>query len=76
MASAKIELNKEKQQVMIHDIKIFFENERNEDIGDLAASIVLDFFMEKLAPEIYNQGVQDSCQYMMKKVEDLLEIQK
>jgi uncharacterized protein (DUF2164 family) len=72
----KIELNKEKRDFMISEIKDFFLKERDEELGDLASALVLDFFMNKLAPEAYNQGVYDSCQYMRKKVEDLLEIQK
>jgi uncharacterized protein (DUF2164 family) len=72
----KIELNEEKRASMISEIKDFFRKERDEDLGDLASALILDFFMEKLAPVAYNQGVYDSCQYMRKKVEDLLEIQK
>ena len=72
----KIELNEEKRIAMISEIKTFFQKERDELIGDLASILVLDFFMEKLATEVYNQGVYDSCQYMKKKVDDLLEIQK
>jgi len=72
----KIELNEEKRIAMISAIKDFFQKERDEVIGDLASALILDLFMEKLAPEVYNQGIYDSCQYMRKKVEDLLEIQK
>lgn len=74
--SKKIELSKEKREKMISDIKNYFLNERDEDIGDLAARLILDFFMEKLALEVYNQGVYDSYKYMSDKIEDLLGIQK
>ena len=60
----KIELNKDKKDYMIAAIKEYFLNEREEDLGDLAAALILDFFIEKLAPEIYNQGVQDSYIYI------------
>ena len=72
----KIELSKDKKDHMIAAIKEYFLNERQEDLGDLAAALILDFFIEKLAPEIYNQGVQDSYIYMTEKVQDLFEIQK
>jgi uncharacterized protein (DUF2164 family) len=72
----KIELSKEKRAAMISEIKEFFCKEREEDLGELASALILDFFMEKLATEVYNQGIYDSCQYMKKKVDDLLEIQK
>ncbi|MDD4237321.1 MAG: DUF2164 domain-containing protein [Desulfotomaculaceae bacterium] len=73
---SKIKLSKEKRQYMISAIKTYFMKEREENLGDLAAGIILDFFIEKLAPEIYNQGVYDSYKYMNDRIEDLLGIQK
>ncbi len=74
--SSQIKLSKEKQQAMIEEIKSYFFNERNEEIGELAAVFILDFFTEKLAPEFYNQGVFDSYRFISEKTEDLLGIQK
>ena len=72
----KIELDKKKKDYMIAAIKEYFLKEREDDLGDLAAALILDFFIEKIAPEIYNQGVQDSYMYMNEKIQDLFEIQK
>ncbi|NLX48260.1 MAG: DUF2164 domain-containing protein, partial [Euryarchaeota archaeon] len=47
------------------------KEERGEEIGHLAAGMILDFIVEELAPEFYNQGVQDSCAYMNERVEDM-----
>lgn len=74
--SNKIELSKEKKEKMISEIINYFQKERDEEIGYLAATLILDFFTEKLAPEFYNQGVYDSYQRMSQMVEDLLELQK
>jgi uncharacterized protein (DUF2164 family) len=59
---------------MIAEIKNFFSKEREEEIGDLAAGIILDFILEKIAPELYNQGVDDSYRYIKDAAEDLLSI--
>lgn len=72
----KMELSKEKREEMISLIKYYFLKERGEDLGDLASTLILEFFVEKLAPEFYNQGVYDSYKYFRDRVEDLLEIQK
>jgi len=72
----KIKINEEKRQEMISAIQTYFLNEREDKLGDLAASLILDFFIEKLAPEFYNQGVYDSYIYMSDRIEDLLGIQK
>ncbi len=72
----EIVLSKEKKAKMIEEIKTYFSTERDEDLGDLAAMLILDFVIEKLGPEIYNQGVYDAHLYMNGAVEDLLGIQK
>lgn len=71
-----ITLTKERREDMISAIKDYFSAEREEDLGDLAAGMILDFFMEKLAPEMYNQGVYDAHRYMAEAAEDLLALQK
>lgn len=74
--SNKIQLTKEKRDDLISELKEYFYNEREEELGDLAASLMLDFIIQKLAPEFYNQGVYDSYIYFTDRVEDLLGIQK
>jgi len=71
-----IKISKEQKAKMIDDIQKYFLEERDEDLGDLASDMVLDFFIEKLAPEFYNQGVQDAYVYMRDRIEDVLEIEK
>lgn len=72
----KIELNNEDKKDMIEKIKEYFYQEREEEIGDLAASLMLNFILEELGPYIYNMGVYDSYKYMGERVEDLLSLQK
>ena len=71
-----IKIEKGKREDMIHSIKGFFLDERDEDLGDLASSLILDFIIDELAPEFYNQGVYHSYIYMNDKLEDLLGIKK
>jgi len=73
--AARIKLSKETRDHMASEVKNYFLNERDEELGDLAASLMLDFIIEKMAPEFYNQGVYDSCNYMKERSEDLLTIQ-
>ncbi|MFA5522859.1 MAG: DUF2164 domain-containing protein [Tissierellales bacterium] len=74
--SNKIMLNKETKEKLIAEIIGYFAKERDEEFGYLAATLLLDFFTEKLGPEFYNQGVYDSYKRMNEMVEDILEIQK
>jgi uncharacterized protein (DUF2164 family) len=71
-----IKVTKEQRDEMIAAIKHYFLKEREEEVGDLRAGLMLDFILEELAPEFYNQGVLDSYTYMKDTIEDLLSIRK
>ena len=72
----RITLTNERREEIISEIKHYFLTEREEEVGDLAAGLILDFIMEKIAPEFYNQGVFDSHQYMRDAADDLFALQK
>ncbi len=72
----KFEISKEERQDMILSIKTYFYNEREEELGDLAASLILDFIIDNLGSKFYNIGVNDSYRYMNERIDDLLGIQK
>lgn len=71
-----IKISKETREDMISSIKNYFEKEKDEELGDLAAGFILDFIIEELASEFYNQGVNDSYKFMSVRCEDLLTILK
>ena len=71
MKKNKIELSKEQKAKVIEEIKSFFYNERDEEIGELSATLILDFIIEKLAPVFYNAGIKDALKYMQERVEDM-----
>ncbi len=71
MKKRSVELSKEVKDKMIEKIKIFFLNERDEEIGELAAILLLDFFTENLAKEFYNKGIEDCMSQLSINVEDL-----
>jgi len=71
-----IQLSKERRADMQKAIKYYFSKERDEEMGDLSAGLMLDFIIKELAPEFYNQGVSDSHKYMEDMIGDLLSIQK
>jgi len=72
----KWNLSKESRDRLVPLIRKYFLEEREMEIGDLAASLILDFFVENMADEFYNQGIYDAHKYMMERAEDLLSLQK
>ena len=71
-----IELSKEKKEGMKAEIRAYFFEERDEDIGELASILFLEFIIEKLAPDFYNKGVADAHQYMSHILEDVFSLEK
>jgi uncharacterized protein (DUF2164 family) len=71
-----IKLAKDERDEMLASIKTYFSTERDEELGDLGSGFILDFIIEKLAPEFYNQGVHDAYKYMSERIEDVLSIQR
>lgn len=72
----KIELKKAEKEIMIDRIIKYFSHERGEEIGRLAAELLLDFINTSLAPSYYNKGVRDSIAYISERVEDMYSLEK
>jgi uncharacterized protein (DUF2164 family) len=66
-----IELQKDTEKYLIESIKRFFAEELDDDIGDLKAMHVLDFFAREIGPSVYNQAIADAQTYFQEKVLDL-----
>jgi uncharacterized protein (DUF2164 family) len=43
----------------------------DEDIGDLKAKLLLDFFLNEIGPSVYNGAVHDAQAIMQERVVDL-----
>ncbi|OAB37754.1 hypothetical protein PMSD_08610 [Paenibacillus macquariensis subsp. defensor] len=68
-----MKLPNEQREQSIQLIQQYFEEERGETIGDLAADGVLDFFMSHLAPIVYNQALSDSRHLVRQQMSSLEE---
>ena len=66
-----IELSKDVEQALIASIKRYFEEHMDEEVGDLKASMLLDFCLREVGPSIYNQAIADAQTYMQDRVSDL-----
>ena len=66
-----IELSKEDRQQAIASIEHYFQQNMEEKIGNVAAGGLLGFFLEEIAPSIYNKGVADAQERMQARVSEL-----
>ena len=66
-----IELNKEARARAVASIERWFQQERDERIGNIAAAALLGYFLQEIAPSIYNQAVADVQERLLQRVEEL-----
>lgn len=66
-----IKLEKDTEQYLTDSIKRFFSEELDDDIGDLKALRVLDFFLREVGPSVYNQAIADAQSFFQEKTADL-----
>lgn len=67
----KMKLSTVEKQRIIPLIQNYFEEERDEEIGNLAAEFLLDFFVEEVGALIYNRAIADVRKYLKAELEDL-----
>jgi uncharacterized protein (DUF2164 family) len=61
-------LTDEKRKKAIDEIIGFFQSERNETIGVIAAESILDFILQTVSKDIYNKGVDDTYSFLKEHV--------
>jgi uncharacterized protein (DUF2164 family) len=66
-----IELSKQVRDEAIASIQQYFERNMPEPIGELAAGLLLNYFVEEIGPAIYNQAIADAQVRMQQRVMDL-----
>ncbi len=64
-------LSEQERTFYLKEIIAFFQDERSESIGFVAAGKALDFFVEKIGKDLYKRGVKDAKNIIQTKLEDL-----
>ena len=67
----RIRLTDERKKDLIAAIRGWYDEQMDEEIGDLKARLILDFFLKALGPQVYNQAVKDAAAFMQDKLIDL-----
>jgi uncharacterized protein (DUF2164 family) len=55
----------------IASIRRYFADELDQDIGDLKAGLVFDYFVTEHGPAIYNQAIADARAFFEERTTDL-----
>lgn len=66
-----IELDAETKKHLIASIRRYFAEALDLDIGDLKATLVLQFVLKEIGPSIYNRAVADAQACMQEMVSEV-----
>lgn len=66
-----IELPKQVRTDAVASIRRYFDEQMSEPIGELAAGLLLNYFLEEIGPAIYNRAIADAQLRVQERVSDL-----
>jgi uncharacterized protein (DUF2164 family) len=69
--SMTIELQKDVRALAISSIERYFRENMEEKIGNIAASGLLGYFLDEIAPLVYNQAVADVQERLQVRISEL-----
>jgi uncharacterized protein (DUF2164 family) len=67
----KVELFKQVRADAITSIQRYFQESMPEPIGNMAAGLLLSYFVEEIGPAIYNQAIADAQARIQQRMSDL-----
>lgn len=71
----RIGIEKEQREAMIASLQSYFAHERDEELGHLAAELLLRHILREIAPDVYNAGIRDAARYITQRLDDIGEIE-
>jgi len=66
-----IELDRDRKNAAVIQLQGYFRDELGQEIGQFEAEFLLDFFIVKIGPQLYNQGLQDAQAALSARIEDI-----
>ena len=66
-----ISLSDDARKQAVASIKRYLADELDQDVGELKAGLLLEFFLKEIAPSVYNGAIADAQTYLRDRVADL-----
>lgn len=66
-----IALADEAKKQAVASIRRYFKEEWEQEIGDLKAGLLLDYFLRELGPTVYNRAIADARGFFEERAADL-----
>jgi uncharacterized protein (DUF2164 family) len=66
-----ITLEPEVKKQAVASIRRYFAENWEQEVGDLKAGLLLDYFLKEIGPSVYNRAIGDAQVYFRDRVVDL-----
>ena len=66
-----VTIDPETKKRLLPSIKRYVAENLEQEIGDLQAGLLLDYFVKEIAPSVYNKAIRDAQGYLQERVSDL-----
>ena len=66
-----ITLEPDVQKQAVASIRRYFAEHWEQDVGDLKAGLLLDYFLKEIGPSVYNRAIGDAQVFFRDRVADL-----
>jgi len=67
----RIELSDERKAKMLTAIQQYFRENLDQELGELGANLLLEFFVREIGAPVYNQAIRDAHDFLQEKLVDL-----
>lgn len=72
----EIKLSKEDMQIVVKELRIYFEENFEEEIGNLQSEMLIEFILKIIGNSIYNMAIEEAIHFMKEKSDDMYGIMK
>jgi uncharacterized protein (DUF2164 family) len=68
-----ITFSREETRAMVDEIRDYFRDELDQDIGAMPAEMLVRFFAERMGAYFYNRGLYDAQKLIQKRMDGLVD---
>jgi len=66
-----IKFSKEEIELIVNKVKMYFNNELDQEIGGFEAEFLIDFFAGEIGSYFYNRGLSDAQVIFTEKADEI-----
>ena len=76
MKQAVIALTPETKKLLLTNLQNYYSAEREEELSEFQAGLLLEFILSDIGVYIYNQAIADAQKLMQQKTDELFTLEK